>query len=136
MSTIPEPIISEYMTASPATIESNLTLAQAAERMHVNGIRHLPVLKNGNLVGVLSQRDILVLESVSGCDLETCPVEQAMVIQPFTCGPRALIRAVAQEMAEHKYGTAVVVDREHPASVVGVFTTVDALRALNKLAAR
>lgn len=131
-----EPIISEYMTASPETIESDLTLAQAAERMHVNGIRHLPVLKDGNLVGVLSQRDILVLQSVPGCDLDTCPVDQAMVVQPFTCGPKAHVRAVALEMAEHKYGTAVVVDREHPAEVLGVFTTVDALRALNKLAAR
>ncbi len=136
MSTANEPIISEYMTASPATIESDLTLAQAAERMHVNGIRHLPVLEKGSLVGVLSQRDIFVLQSVPGFDLQSTTVDQAMAVKPFTCGPKALIRAVALEMAEHKYGTAVVVDREHPAQVLGVFTTVDALRALNKLAAR
>jgi CBS domain-containing protein len=42
----------------------------------------------------------------------------------------AHLHAVATEMAEHKYGSAVVVEHEHPTKVVGVFTTVDALRAL------
>ena len=45
----------------------------------------------------------------------------------------AHLHAVASEMAEHKYGTAIVVDREHPGHVVGLFTTTDALRALARL---
>lgn len=128
-----EPIISDFMTAIPQTIEAEQTLAQAAARMRTHKIRHLPVLQNGNLVGILSERDILLLEATHGGNLEKILVEKAMVIQPFTCGPKAMIRAVAKEMADNKYGTAVVVDREHPSRVLGVFTTVDALRALNLL---
>ncbi|NVB43677.1 hypothetical protein G6O69_38070 [Pseudenhygromyxa sp. WMMC2535] len=36
-------------------------------------------------------------------------------------------------MAQHHYGSTIVVDREHPAKVLGVFTTTDALRALAEL---
>ncbi|MCB9565873.1 MAG: CBS domain-containing protein [Myxococcales bacterium] len=122
------------MTPVPETIEAELTLAQARERMFQDGIRHLPVVQNGSLVGILSQRDVAILEALPECDMGTCTVAQAMHAQPFTCGPNALVRAVAEEMAAHKYGTAIVVEREHPARVIGVFTTIDALRALAKLA--
>ena len=94
--------------------------------------RHLPVVENGELVGILRDRDISLAEALSG-DLERLLVRQAMTARPFTCGPGAHLHAVASEMAEHKYGTAIVVDREHPGHVVGLFTTTDALRALARL---
>ena len=133
MTTATPPLIRDFMTPVPETIAPDLTIAQAAERMFALGVRHLPVVKDGNLVGILSQRDIHLLQTVPGCDPATCPVSQAMIQTPFTCGPRAHLHAVAAEMAEHKFGSAVVVDRDHPSHVVGVFTTVDALRALASL---
>lgn len=123
------PTIRDFMTASPATIEADLSLALARERMFQVGARHLPVVRDGVLVGIVSERDIALVESLAGGDDEWT-VERAMTPQPFTCGPDAHLHAVAAEMAQHKYGTAVVVDVEHPSSVVGVFTTTDAMRAL------
>lgn len=128
------PTIRHYMTASPETIQADLTLAQARERMYQLGARHLPVTENGELVGILSERDVTLADALKG-DLERLSVRQAMTAQPFTCGPEAHLHAVAEEMARHKYGTAIVVDREHPGHVVGLFTTVDALRALAQLGA-
>jgi acetoin utilization protein AcuB len=126
------PTIQEFMTLAPETIQGDLTLAQARERMFGLGARHLPVVEQGELVGILSDRDIALAEALSG-DLERLLVRTAMTAQPFTCGPAAHLHAVAAEMAEHKYGTAIVVNREHPGHIVGLFTTTDALRALAQL---
>ena len=126
------PLIQHFMTFAPETIQADLTLAQARERMFGLTARHLPVVENGELVGILSDRDISLAEALSG-DLERLLVRQAMTARPFTCGPGAHLHAVASEMAEHKYGTAVVVDRDHPGHIVGLFTTTDALRALARL---
>jgi acetoin utilization protein AcuB len=126
------PTIRQFMTASPETIQADLTLAQARERMYQLGARHLPVVDKGELVGILSDRDVALADSLKA-DLEQLAVRQAMTAQPFTCGPAAHLHAVAEEMARHKYGSAIVVDPEHPGHVLGLFTTVDALRALAQL---
>ena len=121
--------IRQFMTPTPETIATDLTLAQARERMFGLSARHLPVVENGELVGILSDRDISLAEGIGG-DLARLLVRQVMTVQPFTCGPNAHLHAVAAEMAAHKYGSAIVVDRDHPGHVVGLFTTTDALRAL------
>jgi acetoin utilization protein AcuB len=131
MTTIPK--IHEYMTPTPQCIEADLTLEQARERMFQLSSRHLPVTQNGELIGIVSERDIDLLEAAMQYSTRreaTITVAQAMTPQPFTCGPEAHLHAVAAEMAAHKYGTAVVVDPNHPGRVVGVFTSIDALRAL------
>jgi acetoin utilization protein AcuB len=126
------PTVRDFMTTAPETIAADLTLAQARERMFQLQARHLPVVENEALVGILSDRDIALVEAVFG-DLARTPVRQAMTPQPFTCGPAAHLHAVAAEMAANKYGSAIVVDRDHPGRVLGVFTTTDALRALAEL---
>ena len=126
------PTIRHFMTSAPETIGADLTLAQARDRMYQLNARHLPVVDGGELVGILSDRDIALVDAVFG-DLGRLQVRQAMTAQPFTCGPEAHVHAVAAEMAAHKYGTAIVVDRDHPGQVVGLFTTTDALHALARL---
>ena len=83
-------------------------------------------------MGIISDRDVALVDAVLG-NPEKITVRQAMTAQPFTCGPGAHLHAVAAEMAEHRYGSAVVVDPSHATQVLGVFTTTDALRALAKL---
>ena len=131
MSQPPEPPIKvrDFMTAMPGTIEPDRTLAQAREVMFQFKSRHLPVVRDGHLVGILSDRDIALTESLGRRGSEHT-VEEAMTPSPFSCGPEAHLHAVATQMADHKYGTAVVVERDHPTKVIGLFTTIDALRAL------
>jgi acetoin utilization protein AcuB len=124
--------IHEFMTPAPQTIEHDLELGLARERLFQINARHLPVVKDGNLVGILSQRDIALLEATPA-GIKNCMVEHAMTANPFTCGPDAHLHAVAQEMADHKFGAAVIVDPEHPTKVLGVFTTTDGMRALATL---
>jgi acetoin utilization protein AcuB len=124
------PHIDRYMTPSPHSIGQEQTLAQAHRLMREHGIRHLPVLHGGELVGMLSDRDLHLIETLRDVDAEKVIVEEAMSPIVYTVAPRAPLDEVVREMSAHKYGSAVVVDN---AKVVGVFTTVDALRAFADL---
>lgn len=129
--------VRDFMTTCPHTIEPDATVADARARMIEVHARHLPVVRDGRLVGILSDRDVELCESLL-VDTPHRPrpptVAEAMSEVVFTCGPDAHLHAVAHEMASHKHGSAVVVDPAHPSKVVGVFTTTDALRALAQFA--
>ncbi len=125
-----EPIIDQFMTESPYTIGRDQPLSVAGALMAEHAIRHLPVLYRGRLVGVLSQRDVAVVSGLPRVDAAKISVSEAMSEDVFTVGRRSTLRKVAAQMAEHKYGCAVVLEKER---VVGVFTTVDALEALADL---
>lgn len=115
------------MTRAPHTIGFEETLAAAHRLMGTHGIRHLPVLHSGRLVGMVSQRDLHLIETLRNVDPHEVEVSEAMTPTPYTVTPRSSLRKVASEMAANKYGSAVVMENER---VVGVFTTIDALRAL------
>jgi acetoin utilization protein AcuB len=125
--------VQRFMTVSPQVVSSRHTLAQAHQTMRDKGVRHLPVVDDGKLVGIVSQRDLYLLETLKGVDIARELVEEAMSAEPIAVGPDAALDEVAEQMAERKHGSAVVVDR---GAVVGIFTTTDALRALVALLRR
>jgi len=103
----------------------------AAHRlMQSHRIRHLPVVHGGRLVGVVSERDLYLLETVKSVDPRKEPVEEAMTAFPFTVPPDALLADVARQMWKHRYGSALVVK---DGALVGIFTRADALRALTEI---
>src|SRR4051812_33983675 len=119
--------IREYMTPSPHTIGAEQTLTVASELMRKHKIRHLPVLRGGSIVGILSQRDVALISGLPSVDPAEVPVEDAMSEEVYSVRAETPLDEVAATMAAHKYGAALIVERDH---VVGVFTTVDALHAL------
>jgi acetoin utilization protein AcuB len=125
--------VRSYMTPHPRTIGRDQPLSVAHRMMRENHIRHLPVLSQSRLVGIVTDRDLRLIETLADVDPEEVKVEEAMADEPFTIRSDAPLEEVALEMARHKYGSAVVVD---DGEVVGVFTTIDALRALQDLLAR
>lgn len=122
--------IRQYMTPQPITLGANQPLATAHKLMREHRVRHLPVLRDGELVGVVSDRDLGFIESLKDVDPNTVAVEEAMSVDPFTLAPDAPLELAAVEMARTKLGCAIVIDN---GEVVGVFTTNDALRALQDL---
>lgn len=115
------------MTAAPETIRPGRSLAEAHRLMRDRGIRHLPVLDGGKLVGVVSQRDLYLIETLKGVDPEKVPVEEAMSPNVWAVPPETPLAEAARYMYSHKDGCAVVTEEER---VVGVFTTTDAMRVL------
>jgi acetoin utilization protein AcuB len=124
------PHIDKYMTPSPHSIGRQESLVHAHELMRSHRIRHLPVLHGGKLVGVISDRDLHIIESLPDVDPKEVTIEEAMSPSVYTVSPQASIQEVVREMAAHKYGCAVVEDN---GKVVGVFTAVDAMRAFADL---
>jgi acetoin utilization protein AcuB len=119
--------IAEVMTAAPHSIGLGQSLNEAARRMREHGIRHLPVLHAGQLAGVVSERDIAIVEALAGVDPDEITVEDAMTREPYTVTPDTMLADVVRAMADHKLGCAVVMDGR---AVVGLLTTTDALRIL------
>jgi CBS domain-containing protein len=123
--------VRRFMTVAPRVVAPGGTLGEAHRVMREHRIRHLPVVERGQLVGVVSQRDVYLLETLKGVDPATARVEDAMAGDPYAVEPDAPLAEVAEEMARRRIGSAVVVER---GEVVGLFTTVDALQALASLA--
>jgi acetoin utilization protein AcuB len=126
----PIPTIQKYMTTSPHSIGVEQSLATAHAMMREHRIRHLPVLHGGKLLGILSDRDLHLVESLAGVDPTKVKVEDAMSTVVYSVSPDHALDDVVATMGEHKYGSAVVMQNE---KVVGIFTTVDVCRAFAEL---
>lgn len=124
------PTIEKFMTTAPHTIGSDQSLAKAEKMMNEYQIRHLPVLEAGKLVGILSDRDVKMVESFKDVNPETVAISEACNEDVYMVSPKAPLNEVCAEMAMHKYGSVLVVDNH---KLVGIFTWVDALKAFNEL---
>lgn len=122
--------IDRYMSSSVLTIDVDSPLREAHALMRSHDIRHLPVLAKGRLVGLVSQRDLHLIETLKDVDPDQVKVREAMSTEPFTVTPKARLREIAGAMAEGRYGAALVMEE---GKVVGIFTMVDACRALATL---
>lgn len=126
----PIPPVQKYMTTAPHSVGVDQTVAQAHTMMREFKIRHLPVLKGGRLVGLVTERDIALIESLKDVDPKELTVEEAMSTEVYAVTPDAPLDEVAKDMASKKYGSAVVLQNE---KVVGILTTVDMCTALFEL---
>lgn len=124
------PSVQKYMTKVPKSIGFDRPLSHAMEVMRELRIRHLPVLKGGELVGILTDRDIKLVTSFEKVDPEKMMVDEACTFDPYMTSPGAPLSEVAAHMAEKKYGCALVVDNK---KLVGILTEVDICRALAEL---
>jgi acetoin utilization protein AcuB len=126
----PVPTVQKYMTTSPHTVGEDQPMAIAHRMMREHHIRHLPVLRGAKIVGLVSDRDLNFVETLKDVDPRHVLVSEAMTADPYVVSPDALLDEVVSEMAEHKYGSAVVVQHD---KVVGIFTTVDVCTAFAEL---
>jgi acetoin utilization protein AcuB len=122
--------IKHFMTPSPHAIGHDQSLKLAHERMQHWGVRQLPVLEGGALVGVISERDIALVAAIAPAAVENTTVAEAMSSEPYAVTPDDDIAIVTEQMAEHGYGCAIVMEQH---KVVGAFMTTDALHLLSGL---
>lgn len=124
------PSIQKYMTVLPHTVGFDQPLKKASEMMSEYKIRHLPVLKGGKLVGILTDRDLKLVMSFRDVDADKTRVDEAYTPDPYVTTPNAKLNEVVAHMAEKKYGCALIADNN---KLVGIFTEIDAYKALSEL---
>jgi acetoin utilization protein AcuB len=123
-------VLKDFMTASPHSIEPHENLLKARDRMREHGCRHLPVLVQGRVVGVLSERDILSAYPTTHSDLTKMTVGETMMEEVFKLEQGDLVRDACRLMLKNKLGSILVMDKS---KLVGIFTDSDAMRALLKV---
>jgi acetoin utilization protein AcuB len=137
MQNLRERSIRDWMTPDPVTITSGTTLPDAYWLMVNRNIRRLPVVDNGQLVGVVTMEDIrsaipgraipvsnpLVVNEM----LSQMPVAQLMTRDPITIDLTASVAEAAQKMLTHKISTLPVMEA---GKVVGIITESDLFRVL------
>jgi len=122
--------VDEAMSREPCCVQRTDSIQKAHFLMLTKGLRHLPVLDGERLVGVVSERDLYLVESLRGIDQSKEPVSAAMSAPVFAAHPATPLRDVVHDMRRQRYGSAIVLDGER---VVGIFTRNDALRVLDDL---
>lgn len=123
-------LIEKYMSKAPYSIGADQPIAKAEMAMRELRIRHLPVLSGGEIIGIVSDRDIKFIKGFKGVNTETTKISEACVEQIYTVTPRTPFAEVCAEMALYKYESVLVIDGQ---KLVGIFTWVDALRAFSEI---
>jgi acetoin utilization protein AcuB len=129
--------VREWMSPDPVTIEVDETVRQARELLTDHGFRHLPVVERGSLVGIVSDRDVMIRpralraavrdRAVEDLLDDARPVEAVMSAAPHVIGPDAAVDDAARLLVSRRVGALPVVDGDD--GLVGIITAVDCLLA-------
>ena len=129
----------DVMTKNPLVMTPAETIGQADELMTENRIRQLPVVDEGALLGIITDRDIrsflaqsALVEPEERAKVLRTNVRDIMTAEPLTLAPDDDLREAVELLIEEKIGGIPVVD--HAEGLVGIVTYVDVLRCfLNRL---
>ena len=122
---------SDVMTPDPETLTPEATLSEVWELMRERRIRHVPVIEDGILVGMLSDRDVLFAAAEGRIDRRGSVVG-VMTSDVLAVEPDTELSEVISIMLEGQVG-AVPVIRTGTREVVGIVSYVDVLRAAQDL---
>ena len=134
-------LVHDVMEEKVVTISVGDRLSTVEDIMTLGGVRHMPVVRAGRLVGVVSERDLL-RASLSSLDprrqerrafLEAIDISQVMSAPPVVVDSDAPVEEAARIMADNKIGCLPVLRGEE---LVGMLTETDLLRYFADLVTR
>jgi len=126
------------MVRSVVTLAPEQTLRDAVDLMGSKHVRHLPVVHNGLLVGIVTDRDVkrATPSLLGGIErdeydrtLATTKVSQFMTREPITVSPETGLKAAVKIFIDQKVGALPVVGRD--GRLVGIVTEIDLLRVFD-----
>jgi acetoin utilization protein AcuB len=130
-------LVKNWMSPNPVTIDEDDSMQEAVQRMRQHAIRMLPVLRNGRLVGIVTDRD---LKRASASDATTLDVHEMLYLiakikvksimskNPISVPPDLTVEETAEILLANKISGVPVVDAQ--GSVVGAITQTDIFRML------
>jgi CBS domain-containing protein len=123
------PPVGAAMTPFPSSVRSDAPVTEVEELMASHRIRHVPVQADGQIVGIVSERDLrrLINPALPAADKQRIRVRDVMQRDVYVVEIGTPLATVLGEMAERRLGSAVVTRN---GKLVGIFSTVDACRIL------
>jgi acetoin utilization protein AcuB len=131
-------LVRHFMTRNVITLEETLHCREALNELHENNIRRAPVTKKGELVGMVSERDLLrvlpgtigQVDTRAGEAAERLPIARVMTTKLITLDPEAHLEDAGRKMSMHKIGGLPVVTE---GKLVGILTESDVFRAFTRM---
>ena len=102
--------VSEIMTREPSTLSPGSTIGEAATIMRQDDCGSVPIVDSGRLVGIITDRDIVVRVLAGGKDPKTTRVSEAMTADPVTIAPDASVDQAQKVMSERQVRRIPVVE--------------------------
>lgn len=125
--------VQAVMTEDPIWLDFRATTGEAARKLTEKRVHHLPVLREGVVIGMVSDGDIrklMPLDRPGEWRLDE-PVTRVMSDEPVMVTPDTDLKDVADRMIERHIGAVVVVDPEST-RLVGIVSYVDVLRVVRE----
>ncbi len=123
-----ENIMNAHMVRSPYVADPEMSPKEALDIMKELDFRHLPVVSEGRLKGIVSERDLREATQLSQAD--QLRLEDVMKTDVYCVQKDTPLKRVILEMTDRKLGSVIVLNTRK--EVVGIFTTIDALRILSE----
>jgi acetoin utilization protein AcuB len=118
--------VRQRMTRNPVTVAPKAMLSTALEKMTAGKFRRVPVVQDGVLVGILTDRDLRQYVGVE----ERTRIEAAMTETPLTVAPTLTVEEATQLMLKHHISGLPVLEN---GQLIGIITTSDILTAFLEL---
>jgi CBS domain-containing protein len=106
------------MTSNPAKVAPEDAIAQAATLMREEDCGAIPVVRDGVLVGIVTDRDITVRAVAEGRDAKTTPVSEVMSADPVTISAGADVAEAEKLMRERQVRRLPVVDNNRLVGII------------------
>ncbi|MEW6186659.1 MAG: CBS and ACT domain-containing protein [Thermodesulfobacteriota bacterium] len=120
--------VKDWMIKKVVTISRNDPVEKALLLMKKYSIRHLPVVENKALLGLITESDLRQVSS--SALMEEMSLDQIMIKNPVTISPEETLEEAARLIYRYKIGGLPVVDK---GKLVGILTTPDILAAFIQL---
>lgn len=121
--------IEEFTTCDPVCVSPDTKVEEVIALFRKMRFRHLPVVKDGKAVGIISDRDVLLARPMGVSAI--IRASEVMTHDPYSVSIDTPLEDVALELSRRKFGSAMVYDRS--GKLYGIFTATDALNALVEL---
>ncbi len=116
-------LVKKWMAKKPVTIGKDSGIQEAIDLMKQHSIRHLPVVDDGNLVGLVTQGDLR--EALIPSIIEDISLRHVMIANPITVSSDDTVGHAARLIFKHKIGGLPVVTKTN--RLVGIITVTDIL---------
>lgn len=120
--------VEEFTTPDPVMVPDTASIEEMAELMEQHDVRHLPIVRDGGVVGVVSDRDLRLALGLSAERRNQVTARDIMAADPVSVLADTPLDEVAFDMSERKIGSVLVY--EESGDYLGIFTVTDALNAL------